>query len=99
MSYKNKGPLDPTDKNYLVVNGARVYTGEKFDASEEDVKGLSKRFDIQSYKTDHEDVVSTPKDEVLKVAETPVEDEFQFQTEEDALDSASKSTKSEKGVK
>lgn len=100
MSYKNNGPKDGVKKDYLVVNGSRVYTGEKFDASKEDVKILSEHFDIQGYKTEHKDVVSTPKDEVLKVADTPEEDEYQFETEEDAINStSSKTTNKDKGVK
>lgn len=99
MSYKNNGPKDGK-KNYLVVNGSRVYTGEKFDASESDVKILSERFNIQSYKTEHKNVVSTPEDEVIKVADTPEEDEYQFETEEDAVSStSSKTTNKDKGVK
>jgi len=98
MSYKNKGPLKDNGKNYLVVNGERVYTGEKFEASDEDVAILSNTFDIQNYKRDQKDVVSTPEDEVLKVADTPEEDEFQFQTKEDAL-ATSKTSSNKKGVK
>ena len=97
MSYRNDGPKEG-NKGYLVVNGSRVYTGQKFDASDEDVKVLKERFNIKSYKREQKDIVSDPEDEVLKVADTP-DNDTEFQTEEDALASASKTTKKDKGVK
>jgi len=98
MSYKNNGPKN-TSADYLVVNGSRVYTGEKFEASDEDVSSLSKNFNIKSLKTEHKDVVSTPKDEVVKVGSIPKDSQAQFQTEEDALASTSKNSNPNKGVK
>ena len=105
MSYKNNGPKDGGKKDYLVVNGSRVYTGEKFDASNEDVKILSEHFDIQGFKAENKNAVSKPKPkEEVKVPEVVVdtseEDEYQFETEEDAINSTSfKTTNNDKGVK
>jgi len=49
MSYTNQGPIDPNSKKtYLAVNGKRVYTGETFEASDEDVRELRNSFDITS---------------------------------------------------
>ena len=76
MSYKNNGPKDGGKKDYLVVNGSRVYTGEKFDASNEDVKILSEHFDIQGYKAENKNAVSKPKPkpkEEVKVPEVVVD--------------------------
>jgi protein tyrosine/serine phosphatase len=44
--YINKGSKSG-NKNYLVIKGSRVYTGEEFEADEKDIKVLKINFDVQ----------------------------------------------------
>jgi hypothetical protein len=100
MKYINRGPKDGSKPNYIAVKGKRVYTGEEFEATPEDIKVFEGRVIIEpvSGSSFNEPVVQAFSDESS-------EDDFEFQTEEDAEASLSffKNTinilDNEKGVK
>lgn len=112
MKYINNGPKNGNKPNYIAIKGKRVYTGEEFEASPEDVTRLEDRFDIKPVGSD---ISYTPsfqaeeKEEVAVFEETfsndSEEDDFEFQTEEDAEESVSffnddiNTLYNEKGVK
>jgi hypothetical protein len=92
MKYINNGPKQGTNPNYIAVNGKRVYVGEEFEATENDVARLQDRFDITPVS---KATPATPKKAVKETVEVETfsndsdEDDFEFQTEEDAEESTS----------
>lgn len=80
MKYINNGPKEGSKPNYIAIKGKRVYTGEEFEATPEDIKVFEGRFNIETASTSssfNEPVVQSFSDESK-------EDDFEFQTEEDA---------------
>jgi hypothetical protein len=104
MKYINNGSKNPNSKvNYLAIKGKRVYTGEEFEASEKEAEALSERFNIEPADKDFVTPVTTSFTSFS--SNLSDEEDFEYQTEEDAESSISFFNKSvnilnnEKGVK
>lgn len=81
MKYINNGPKDGNKPNYIAIKGQRVYTGEEFEATPKDIKVFEGRFNIEPA----EKKKSKPNKPVVQAfSDESKEDEFEFQTEEDA---------------
>lgn len=95
MRYINNGPKQGSKAHYLAVKGKRVYTGEEFEATEEEVVALQSRFNITTIYGQEPPQTVGPKEspEMEKILEIlsndSDEDDFDFQTEEDAEESVS----------
>ncbi len=96
MKYINNGPKQGTKPNYIAIKGKRVYVGEEFEASPEDVAKLEDRFNIKPVGGSFSSIKSfkaEEKEEVAVFEETfsddSEDDDFEFQTEEDAEASVS----------
>lgn len=96
MKYINNGPKVGNKPNYIAIKGKRVYIGEEFEASPEDVERLEDRFDIKPVGKDFSSAKSFKAEEKENVAaleetfsDDSEEDDFEFQTEEDANESVS----------
>ena len=103
MKYINNGPKSPKKSNYLAIRGKRVYTGEEFEASQAEADVLEEKFNIEPVDKDFVTPVTTSFTSFS--SNTSDEDDFEFQTEEDAEASVSFFNKKinilddEKGVK
>ena len=94
MKYINNGPKEGDKPNYIAIKGNRVYVGEEFEASPEDVEKLKDRFNIdpvgsnfsQTFKAEEKEEVAVFEETFSDDSE---DDDFEFQTEEDAEASVS----------
>jgi len=91
-TYINKGSKNGK-KDYLVVKGSRVYTGQKFEATEKDVEKLRVLFNIVSPNE------SLKKESVKKTQINPIEASSDEKKEDTSLGFEFKSNNSVKGVK